>query len=75
MRIGLLIAVAITLVAAWMGRYDIATAGADQAPTAFVLDRWTGKVRMVRGPYIREAIEAPPPNPFDKFDKAAPNTP
>lgn len=58
---------------AWLGRFEVVTAGADQFPTAFVLDRWTGGVRVVRGPYIRGAVEVPPANPFDRLDKATPD--
>jgi hypothetical protein len=60
---------------AWLGRFDVVAAGADQFPTAFVLDRWTGSVRVVKGAYIRTAVEPAPANPFDQFDKPLPSPP
>lgn len=64
--------IALALLAAIVGRYKIVAAGTGELPTAFVLDRWTGDVHSVKGPYIRRTIEPPQPNPFDKFDPVKP---
>lgn len=64
--------IALALLAAIVGRYKIVAAGAGDFPTAFVLDRWTGEVQWVKGPYIRRAVEPQQANPFDKFDPPKP---
>ena len=57
--------VAVTLILAWLFRYDIKVAGRGEGPpTAYVLDRWTGGVEIhyFNGEHLKSKPRAPSPS-------------
>lgn len=60
-RVTLLSVAAALLFCAWFFRYDVTPiASGDGMGGAYILDRWTGDVRFLRGFQMNQAV---PPNP------------
>lgn len=60
-----IIAAAACILMLWMFRYDLQASG---TPSAYVLDRWTGRIAWIKGAEIEPVTPAaPPPSEINQF--------